>query len=167
MKKRSIVSIAIIVVGTFLCSVLFLRAGPLPLKECSAEYLHYRDVGGIKASYVQQFPVNDTLSVAVTILQADDSAGWETLKNDFDIKPFPESFQNDVDRGLDRVSVRLVSKDNPAHTADTVDLRNNNVMATSRLLRSVCIFHTNSVEEQRAVKYSRLEMNLPQNRYNI
>ena len=61
----------------------------VPDSKCSELYRRYSDVPGIEATYVKDYPVNDTLSIGVTILQATDSTGWGRLQKGFSV-PMPE-----------------------------------------------------------------------------
>lgn len=113
-----------------------------------------------RSAILHNFPVNDTLAVDVTLLQATDSAGWERLKRDYGVREMPDIVMKKIEKGEDVVSVRYVSKSNPTLPADTVDMSNNNILAVSRLHRAVSVFHTETEAEQAAVNYNQLEIGL-------
>ena len=83
MKKEWPIKVlaTVVVVGVAL-AVKFLFCA-MPYWQSSEVYKKYKDVEGIRASYVKDFRVNDTLTVAVTLLEATDSAGWERLMERF------------------------------------------------------------------------------------
>ena len=83
MKKEWPIKVlaTVVVVGVAL-AVKFLFCA-VPYWQSSEVYKKYKDVEGIRASYVKDFRVNDTLTVAVTLLEATDSAGWERLMERF------------------------------------------------------------------------------------
>ena len=51
--------------------------------ETSDVYRRYANLPGVDATFVKAYPVNDTLSVDVTLLQATDTAAWHQLSDDF------------------------------------------------------------------------------------
>ena len=53
--------------------------------EPSELYLRYKHADGIKASFIKDYRINDTLTLDVTLLQATDSAGWDTICNKFNL----------------------------------------------------------------------------------
>ena len=130
-----------------------------PQTEADDLYRTYAAVPGIDATFLRNFPINDTLTIDVTILQATDSAGWERLIADFHIPDVPDRIQQMIDQGQDLITIRNVQKSDPTLPADIVDVLNNNVMATSRLYWTVCIFYTETEAEQDAVSSSQWDKN--------
>ncbi len=126
-----------------------------PSGEVSELYRHYEHSEHIRASFIKGFPVDDTLRVDVTLLQSTDSAGWEVLKKDFNIKEFPSHVTDPIDSGKDIVSVKLTSKDHPGQPMDTSDILNNNVMAISRLRHTISLFEVHTEAEIDAVAHSK------------
>ena len=157
MKKRHYISLAILLVGGLISAAVLGRPRQLPLEECSPEYLRYKDAPGIKASFVKDFPVNDTLALNVILLQATDSLGWETLKTDFNVKPTPQPVQEAIDRGEDIVALGLTPKGLHGQSMDTSDILLNNVMAISRLHHTISIVEIHSQQEIYAVCESKYQ----------
>ena len=160
MKKHHYITLAIVLVGLAVSASFFLFPRQLSPEECSAEFLRYKDVDGIDASFVKDFPVDDTLAVDVTTLQATDSVGWETLKKDFHAFPLPENNQKKIDQGIDDISIHLAPKTDPTLPMDTTDLLNNNVVAISRLHQTVSIFNVTTRAEMDAVRVNQFEIGL-------
>ena len=160
MKKHHYITLAIVLVGLAVSASFFLFPRQLSPEECSAEFLRYKDVEGIDASFVKDFPVDDTLAVDVTTLQATDSVGWETLKKDFHAFPLPENNQKKIDQGVDVISIHLAPKTDPTLPMDTTDLLNNNVVAISRLHQTVSIFNVTTRAEMDAVRVNQFEIGL-------
>ena len=161
MKKRHYITLAIIVVGLIPCAVLFLHPRQLPLDECSQLYRDFADDPHVSVTFIKDFPVNDTLAVAVTTFQALNSVGWETLKKEFHIISPSDIIQRKIEQGIDRVSTRIVSKTDPTLPMDTSDLLNNNVVAISRLHRTVSVFYIKTEAEIDAIFYNQLNIDLP------
>ena len=161
MKKHHYIVLAIVLVGLAVSASFFLFPRQLPLEECSAEFLCYKDVDGIDASFIKDFPVNDTLRLDVTTLQATDSAGWERLKRDFHIATLADHTQYRIDSlGKDIVSVKLVPKRDPTLPMDTTRLLNNNVLAVSRLHRTISIFRVSTESEMNAIRKNQFEIGI-------
>ena len=124
----------------------------MPFDQCSEVYRAYADNPLIKASYIKEFRINDTVTVDVTMLKAVDTNGWNILKNDFPVY-YPDSvIQRKIDNGRDLIIVRVLKKGSRYETAD-VDSPECDVKATSYLNHTICLFHVKSLEERRAVKY--------------
>ncbi len=51
----------------------------LPLAECSEVYRQYRHLPGVRAAFIRQMPINDTLRLDMTLLEAEDSAAFADL----------------------------------------------------------------------------------------
>lgn len=83
MKKNRLLLIAfsLLVLGV----ILVLRLWPRTLdpEQCGELYRKYVDAPGIRASYVKDFPVDDTLTVDALLLQADSDSAWYILLADF------------------------------------------------------------------------------------
>ena len=79
MKKRHYILLAIVAVGLLVCAAVALRPRQLPLEECSQLYRDYAHNPHVTVAFIKDFPVNDTLRVDVTTLQATDSTGWHSL----------------------------------------------------------------------------------------
>ena len=76
MKKRRYICLAILAVGLLASAALFLRPRQLPLEECSQICRDFADNPHVSVAFIKDLPVNDTLAVDVTTLQALDSIGW-------------------------------------------------------------------------------------------
>ena len=154
MKKRHYIALAIVLAGVAACAWIILHPRQLPVEECGDVFRRYKDVEGVAASFIKGFPVNDTLRLDVTTLQARDSAGWERLLEDFHIRrssELPEIVQRWLNEGKDMVGVHLAPKSDPTLPTDTTNALNNNVVAVSRLYHTISIFYTETESEQKAV----------------
>ena len=160
MKKRHYIALAIVLAGVAACAWIILHPRQLPVEECGDVFRRYKDVEGVAASFIKGFPVNDTLRLDVTTLQARDSAGWERLLEDFHIQrlsELPEIVQRWLNEGKDMVGVHLAPKSDPTLPTDTTNALNNNVVAVSRLYHTISIFYTETESEQKAVSNSNHE----------
>ena len=94
------------------------------------------------ASFIQRYRLNDSVRIDVTLLQADDSAGWSLLAADFGIKELPPELQQLVDKHPSVTLKKLY--DEQEGVPATYD-----VAAISRQQRSIAVLHFDSK------KYSR------------
>lgn len=109
--------------------------------EPSELYLRYEHADGIKASFIKDYRINDTLTLDVTLLQATDSAGWQQLIEDFEI---PAEV---IESGAKSV----------AADRNTLTILGNNVTDMQLPVASfrdkyICAFHTRDKEQKEQVK---------------
>ena len=76
MKPRHYIALALTLVGVALVVAMLLLPRPLPPDECSDVYRQYKDTPGIKASFIKDYPLNDTTTIDVTSFTALDTASW-------------------------------------------------------------------------------------------
>jgi hypothetical protein len=79
MKRRLLIFALLSLLCVTMVFAYRYRCHLLPCGEVSDVYTRYKDTPGIMADYIRRFPLNDTLTVAVTLLQATDSASWASL----------------------------------------------------------------------------------------
>ena len=136
-KNRKIIKIVIFV--TVIGGVLLAKylPGVVPYWQCSEVYKRYHKVEGVRATYIKNYPLNDTLTVGVTLLEATDSAGWEVLQRDFELIPLPPEALAFFD--TNSVNLCLASKDDYCKGKDSIIL-NNDVIAVSYYRQQVSVF---------------------------
>ena len=121
----------------------------LPMRSVSDLYRRYEHADGIAASYIHNFPVNDTLRVDVTLLEATTDSAWQALCADFAISRVVEEM---VQINPDLVFCRQVSR----HDYTQViygDHPNAELLTISCRSKTLAIFHTHTHTEIRAVLY--------------
>lgn len=141
--------LAVLMVAGVAAAVLVPRL--LPLGDEGSLYRRYRNMPGIEATYLKDFPVDDTLTVDVTTLTATDDEGWDTLCSDFNVPELPDFIQEKINNGNDMVIIRHVTKGNPSLQLKESESVINDVASISILNRTVSIFHTETEAEQLAV----------------
>lgn len=98
MRKRHYIILAIVAVALLVCAAVVLRPRQLPLEECSQLYRDYADNPHVTVAFIKDFPVNDTLRVDVTTLQATTDSAWVALMVDFGApKEFIDMYNSDRD----------------------------------------------------------------------
>ena len=161
MKKMWPIKVLVFVV--IVGGVLAIRYGSSVVLywQCSEVYKRYHKVEGVQTTYIKNFPLNDTLTIGVTLLEATDSAGWEYLLQAFNI---PQEMIEDADSGLDICTWQAI-KDCPetrydSWLSDDSDEVVVEIVSMSIKNQEICIFHTQDKEEQNAVFDKRIEANL-------
>ena len=162
MRKHNIICLSICLVGLLASLAIVYFRYTVPYWQCSEVYKRYHKVEGVEAAYVKNFPINDTLTVAVTLLQAADSAGWEYLLQEFNI-PADMVVAAKANPAFD-IWVWQILKDHPETRyvsngdgdGDTVKTE---IMSTSFRKQEVCIFHTQNEEEGDAVFRNKIRSN--------
>ena len=134
MKSR--ILYPLIVAAAVLGCLLALRWWPrtVPPEECSELYRAYMDTPGVDATFIRGFQVNDTLSIDVTLLQATDSMGWETLITDFQVTREFLTSEND------HIITRKAKKGHTDRQMDTVP-ENNDLIIIADGMQTISIFH--------------------------
>ncbi len=120
-----------------------------PSGEVSELYLRYADEEGVDATFIRGFQVNDTVSVDVTLLQATDSAGWETIIPKVRI---PEEMLDEIELRKQKKQALLYpsTKGHLDFHPDTIFL-NNDLLAIDWAEHTVAIFHISDIEQQIAI----------------
>ena len=130
----------------------------VPVGQCSEVYKQYCDVEGVRATYIQDFRVNDTLTVGVTLLEATDSAGWGYLLEAFnETKEVGEVAEESIEKN--KVWARLSPKGHPEEKVDYGGQSGNNgvkewdydMLLKSYEKRAICVFDVNGMEEYMAL----------------
>ena len=166
MKKHYIIAALIIVVTVAVAVAWQHRPRQLSDEECSAIFLRYKDNDHIQTAYTKDFPLNDSISVDVTTLQATDSISWATLIEDchLDLTEFEQysylfkgkeyiilwsAYRGDPGASIDP----QITNYNDHKPSDTIETEECTASLTNH---NVCIFHTHTLAEREAVFKNRL-----------
>ncbi len=153
MNKRRVISVAVCLVVAALVLVVKYHPRTVPIEECSQIYRDYADNPHIAVAFIKDFPVNDTLRVDVTTLQATTDSAWCALLLDFGTpEELIEMYKTDKDF--------FVREDANAITLfyiDNVDIKkflpstnpDSRLVIASHRNRTLCIFMTekNNIKE--------------------
>ena len=119
----------------------------LPERHVSDIYRRYHNADGIAASYIHNFPVNDTLRLDVTLLEATTDSAWQALCADFAISDIVETIE-DIDPHA--IFSRQVNRHDYAQIVrgDSPDAE---ILAISYDSKTLSIFHTSNAAEKHTV----------------
>lgn len=130
MKKNNIISIAIFVVVVGGAAAWKYWPRVVPYAECSEVYRQWAGADGVEATFVRDYHVNDTIAVDVTLLQATDSAGWDTLFTHYNLKAlnYHSSYERALEEKRDIIETRPI-------------IGSDDIMYASHYYRYIAIFH--------------------------
>lgn len=115
--------------GPYLCSA----------DEVSDLYRRYEHTPHIEVSYLRSYPLNDSVSVGVTMLHAVTDTAWNLLTKDFGItSPPPEALAL---MDSNSVVVRIAPKSDYSQRTDKTSLQRNDVIAIAFQRRLISVFH--------------------------
>ena len=126
------------------------RQHTVPLEECSEVYRQYCDTPGIRAAFIKDKQINDTLRLDMTLLQAEDSLTFvDFLKNTGRSDEYiSDMMLSEVDENIRFTGLKprgtLTSPIDPIRT-------NNDVVSIFPALHSIAVFHVETEEEMDAV----------------
>ena len=136
--------VVILIVGGALLCLHFSRT--VPWEKCSEVYKKYSRVEGVRATYIKDFRINDTLTVGVTLLEATDSAGWATLQEDFGLPVVPKGYEESFVSDSNRVSMKFFSKEVPL--IDGEDTLAHDLMVISHYKHSIAYIELQSIKQK-------------------
>lgn len=107
MRRRWLITLFLLVVVP--TAFAFVRTHPRTLKpeECSELYRRYADSPDIRATYVKNYRVNDTLTLNATLLEALTDTGWFEMCDCFNQSAIPISSTGKaaIENGFDVLSL--------------------------------------------------------------
>lgn len=126
----------------------------VPFDQCSEIYQKYASMENVKASFIKDYKINDTVFVDVTFIEATTDSAWNVILNDFNMPVIPEEYRELVEKNSS-IEFNLISKEDPQKIDEDID--NNDVLVLSRQKHSVCIFHINNKIQRNAILRNKLD----------
>lgn len=127
----------------------------VPLDECSELYRRYCDVPGIRAAFIKDKKINDTVFVDVTLLQAMDDSAWCVLQKDFNLPAIPEELEALFYGDSSRVIVKCIAKGHPEMEIDT-SFTKVDMVAYSYFKRTITVFDVTEDNQRKAILRNQL-----------
>lgn len=150
MLKRRLIPLLIALVPPFVVLAVLLAQRSIPAAEASDLYRRYEHSEHISATFIKDFPIDDTLRLDVTLLQATDSAGWEALRRDFNVPTLPEHFLALIEDKDDNVMSYKASSEYRDFFED-MGIKKEYIIAISFVKHNIGVFHTITESQQKAV----------------
>lgn len=118
-------------------------------------YSRYASQPNVKVASVTGFALDSTSQVDVTVIAAEDDAGWEWMKREFGIADLSAEQQEGLREGSDVVLFARRSRSNPGLSApiknEHIDIAASCYMGISYLSRAVYVFCADTEEQYDAV----------------
>lgn len=116
----------------------------VPVEECSQLYRDYADNPHVTVAFIKDFPVNDTLRVDVTTLQADSDSAWCALLRDFGApKEYVDIYKSNknlfVGEDVNSMIMFSIDKNNPQKRLPDTDSDSRMVIGSHEKM-SLCVF---------------------------
>ena len=159
MKRRHYIALAIVLGGIALCSWIHAHPRQLPYDQCSEVFLRYKDADGVSAAFLKDFRANDTTTVDVTILQANDSTSWEKLKIEFGLRTLPAEFMKMIEGKNDFIMTYIAASDYKEQFKK-IGIEEMDVIAGNYTRKNIGIFHVRSKEQQHALLHYNLNKSI-------
>lgn len=161
MNKRTCITLAIIAVGLAVCAGFFLFPRQLTPEECGALYQRYKDAEGIDASFIKDFPVNDTLTTDALLLEAATDSAWCALMADFGMpKSLIDRYTFDkkslVSDGRNSITKFYMDKDNIKKRKSRKKPESRLVIA-SHTKRCICVFLTDEQKTKETISLTEIK----------
>jgi len=139
MKRAWLITIIICLVILGGGAVVLLHPQVVPFDQCSVAYQTYANQPNIRAAFIKDYRINDTVKVNVTLLEAKTDSAWTVLQTDFNVPIIPEEYKHLINN-YNSVDSWLAPKDNYKSPMDTIAYRNDAIVV-SRQKQIVSIFH--------------------------
>ena len=157
-RKDTIINILIFVVIVGGALVYRYMQSVVPYWQCSEVYKRYHKVEGVRATYIKNYPLNDTLTVGVTLLEATTDSGWAVLQEDFGVPVIPKEFEELFYGDSNRVSVKGYHKCVPiCSNGDTLA---DDLIAISLFKHTIAYFEVQDNGQLKAILYKQCDDNI-------
>ena len=142
-------------------AALVYRSHTLPLSQCSELYRSYLGNPHIRAAFIKDFPINDTLSVDALTLQADSDSAWCELMTDFGmskilIARFKTHKELYIGENVNSIIMYYIDKNDIKKRMPNTD-PNSRLVIGSHTKRSLCIFITEDSNQKDLISLTELK----------
>ncbi len=142
MKKNKLICVVLFVTVVVAMLAWGYLARVVPYWQCSEVYKRYSRVEGVRATYMKDYRINDTLTIGVTLLEATTDSGWVTLQEDFGLPVIPKEYEERFVGDSNKVSTKIVPKESPL--VDGEDSLVHDIIAISRYKHIIAHFELQS-----------------------
>lgn len=117
----------------------------VPYEQCSDIYKKYAGTDGIKAAFVKDYKVNDTVLIDATVLEATTDSAWAVLQKDFNVPIIPE-----LSDSCNAISVKIMTS-NSTNKNTKWNNAASYIRVASHNKQQICIFHTNDSNQTKSI----------------
>ena len=145
MTRRDLSLLVLCLLALLLSAAAKMMPHELPAGRCGELYQRYAGRPGIEAAYLRDYRLNDSVSVAVTLFRATDSAAWQQLCSDFAIY-LPEELRGTKTFFVKGKGTRNFGTDLPD---SLIDILEEKCISYSYHEQEVIILHIDSEEQEK------------------
>ena len=113
MKRTNLITLLTCILIAVVAVVAIRYPRTVPYEQCSEVYKHYSRVEGVRATYVKDYRINDTLTIGVTLLEATTDSGWAMLQENFGVPVVPKEYEELICGDSNRVTLKIIPKKEP------------------------------------------------------
>ncbi len=125
----------------------------LPAEECGEVYCRYSNRDDLKASFLKDFRIDDSTTVDVTTITAKDSASWEALLREMNIKEGTIRKQTEaVKLGKTAVTEYYCMNNHPEQRINVKECSDFDLVIYSFNEYVTYIFDVNTIEQGRRIQ---------------
>ena len=117
-----------------------------PRVEVSDLYRTYADMPGIDATFLHDFPLNDTTFIDVTTLHALSDSAWNSLCEDFISPHYPSEMKEIVVHG-NSVTYTLRSRKNPHIKPNPLTDKEIDYVVLCPKQTTICFYHIENINQ--------------------
>ena len=110
MKRRYHI---LVVAAVAMIGVLLFRLWPrtLTAEQCGEINQRYLSIPNVHSTFTKDKKINDSVSVDVVLLQAENEAGWGKMMEEFDIADIPDEYLADFNSDSNQVWLKFLNID--------------------------------------------------------
>ena len=113
MKKNKLICVVLFVTVVVAMLAWGYLTRVVPYWQCGEVYKRYSKVEGVRATYVKDYRINDTLTIGVTLLEATTDSGWAMLQENFGVPVVPKEYEELICGDSNRVTLKIIPKKEP------------------------------------------------------
>ena len=157
MKKHNVIFVILCVMAVLVAVLVKRCPRTVPYAQCGEVYKRYSKVEGVCATYVKNYPLNDSITVAATLLEATTDSGWVRLQEDFELPIIPKEYEERFVGDSNRVSIKKFPKDVPLFLDG--DTLTDDLIIVSHYKHTICHFVIHSDKQFRAIMFKHFDDN--------
>ena len=131
-------------------AVLVLTPRTVPFDECSPLYRQYAGHEDIEATFIKDYPVDDTTLVDVTLIQATTDSAWERVCPSFIPSIYTEGEKDTIIHSYS-VTHWPATEDSPQTIVNPTTTNQFIFITITPPLKTICIFHIETIAELNAI----------------
>ena len=144
--KRYVLPLLIVLLPVAIYALWEWTPRTVPPERACELYRQYASNPHLTVSYIEDFRVNDTVTVDVTLLEAKDDEGWEEMMEKFgiiDLSDIPDEVRHLFAEKTKAIGFGHYEEDDEGEIV--------NIVVYSRIEKSVYLFHTKKDAEIKAI----------------